>query len=127
MSFAEKLLRGLLLPCGAILYASGALTSTAGLGVALFQCALWLRDGHWTYFTVGHALGERPPSAWGGVAQIIEWIWLQPLSATLIATGFLAIGAGIVLSIAGEEAGSRDLMSRDLILRSKRRNSPTQD
>ena len=95
--FAERLLRGLLVPCSEISFVAALLMVVGGVGVLICQCGLWLSEGRWTYFTVGFALGEPPRSTWGGLMQIIEWIWLQPLSGGLILAGFLALGVSILL------------------------------
>jgi hypothetical protein len=88
---------------GLLVFAAGALTSLGGLGFVLYQCGLWLRDGHWTHRTIRYALGEPPHSSWGGVAQIIDWAWMQPLGAGMIFTGFVLVGLGIVVAMKGEE------------------------
>jgi hypothetical protein len=75
-----------------------------GLGVMLYQGGLWLRDGHWTYYTVRYAFGELPHSTWGGVMQIIEWFWMQSLAGGLAMGGIAATAAGIFLNILGENA-----------------------
>jgi hypothetical protein len=100
---ADKLLGRFLEFGGLIVFAAGALTSLGGLGFVLYQCALWLRDGNWTHRTIRYALGEPPRSSWGGVAQIIDWVWMQPLGATMIFGGFLVVGLGIVITMKGEE------------------------
>jgi hypothetical protein len=99
----ELLLKGI----GFVLYAAGALTALGGIGLGLYQCLQWLRDGRWTTYTVKGALGPPPQSTWGGVAQIIDWIWAQPLLGALIATGFILIGCSIGFWNAADEAARR--------------------
>jgi hypothetical protein len=55
---SHRMLRGLFVPFGFVAYFAGLFMVLAGLGVMLYQSCLWLRDGHWTYYTVGYAFGE---------------------------------------------------------------------
>lgn len=76
--------------------AVGAVTWIAGLLLGLFQCVLWLKDGYWTHFTPVRALGPIQSTGWGGVDQIVHWIWLQPLWAVICFSGMALIGlAGV--------------------------------
>jgi len=102
--FAERLLRGLLVPCSEISFVAALLMAVGGVGVLICQCGFWLREGRWTYFTVGNALGDPPRSTWSGAGQIIEWIWLQPLWAVLFAAGWLALGFSTLLYNAVKKA-----------------------
>jgi len=102
--FAERLLRGLLVTCSEISFVAALLMAVGGAGVLICQCGFWLREGRWTYFTVGNALGDPPRSTWSGAGQIIEWIWLQPLWAGLFAAGWLALGLSVLLYNAVKKA-----------------------
>jgi hypothetical protein len=94
-------------PCSEISFVAALLMVLGGVGVVICQCGLWMSDGRWTYVTVGYALGEPRRSTWVGLMQIIEWIWLQPLSAGLILAGFLALGVSVLLDKASTPTTAR--------------------
>jgi hypothetical protein len=106
-NLTDRLLAGPFFIVGAAMYICGAAMFLGGLGFALYQCWLWLRDGYWTSFTIRYALGEPPRSTWAGLAQIIEWIWRQPLAAGLIVASFFAIWASGVIYGIGDDAKRR--------------------
>ena len=80
----------------------GAFAWLAGLLFGIFQCILWLRDGYWTHFTPVLILGPVQSTGWGGVDQIVHWIWLQPLWGVIGCLGVAVAALGIVAGQAYE-------------------------
>jgi hypothetical protein len=73
----------------------GGLIWACGMLFGLFLCVLWLRDGYWTSFTLIGVLGPAWISGWGGVDQIVRWIWLQPLWALISFSGISVAAFGL--------------------------------
>ena len=73
----------------------GSLIWACGMLFGLFLCVLWLKDGYWTSFTPVLLLGPAFLTGWGGVDQIVQWIWLQPLWALVAGLGMAVAAFGL--------------------------------
>jgi hypothetical protein len=86
---------------GAAVMLCGGLLLIGAVGMALFQCARWLKEGSWTSYEVrccwGGALlhSER-----AGIAKIVNGFATLPVSvgAVLVSFPVMSIGAFIVMS-----------------------------
>jgi hypothetical protein len=84
---------------GAFIALIGVLILLGGFAVGLYGLAFWLKKGVWTGNTLALLFGPYTPQDWSGVAQIMVWLWAQPLWGVLVVTG-------LVLAIAGTAASA---------------------
>ncbi len=81
----------------AIFVASG-LTILACPVILAIQAYMWLRYGGWPEFPLYVAWNVAglplPETQWGGVEKILIWIFHQPTSGVVLATGIVLIGVG---------------------------------
>ena len=67
----------------------GGLLWLGGICVLLWQSALWLKDGFWTFHTLGYLAPHPARTGWGHIDQVIHWLWLQPLWVVVAGSGAL--------------------------------------
>jgi hypothetical protein len=79
---------------GGFISVCGGLTMIGAIGIVVYQCGLWLRDGRWTAISIEDTLGRAPPLAWVGVSKIVEWIWSCPLSVGVFGVGLIVMWIG---------------------------------
>lgn len=75
----------------------GGLIWAAGMGIGLLECFKWLKNGIWSVYTVPQLLGSVGNTGWGGVDQIVQWVWMQPLWCVVAAGGMACMGIGFLI------------------------------
>jgi hypothetical protein len=76
---------------------AGGLIWAAGMCLAIVECVKWLKDGFWSASTLPRMFGPIGESGWGGLDQIIQWVWVQPLWAVVAFAGMAVAGLGFGL------------------------------
>jgi hypothetical protein len=80
---------------GAAIIFAGASIVLCGVGLSLYQCVLWLKDGHWTSIELRELWSRRPLGIeWVGLRQIVEWFVELPLSVVAVLLGAYLIWFG---------------------------------
>jgi hypothetical protein len=73
----------------------GVCVVLCGIGLLLYQCGLWLKDGHWTSIELQELWSRRPLKIdWAGLRQIIQWIIELPLSVVAFLLGTYLVWFG---------------------------------
>ena len=75
----------------------GGLVVAAGTVGGLVEVLLWLRHGVWMHHDLLWVVGTGPVTQWGGVDQMISWLWVQPLWGIVSVAGFALALTGVVL------------------------------
>jgi len=75
----------------------GGIVVAAGMAGGLVEVFLWLRHGVWTHHDLLWMVGVAPVTSWGGIDQVISWLWAQPLWSTIAFAGFALAILGIAV------------------------------
>lgn len=80
---------------GSVLWLAGIASFVYGVGLAGYQCFLWLKQGYWTAYEISSLWeGKIIHSKWAGMDQITNWVASQSLAFGAILVGFVLFVVG---------------------------------
>ena len=75
----------------------GGLVWAVEMAIGIVECLKWLKNGHWSSFTLPQAFGPIGVTGWGGIDHIAQWVWIQPLWAVVAFAGIGIIAIGFII------------------------------
>ena len=82
---------------GGAIIGGGGLVWAAGMVIGLLECLKWLKNGAWSSFTLPQTFGPLGVTGWGGVDQIAQWAWVQPLWSVVAFIGLAVVAIGFII------------------------------